>query len=66
MEISSDKDHNINEESEDEGEIDLEEELVSTLKELKKVRKENRMLKEEAQQFEQTIVNLTTKLEEAK
>ena len=66
MEISSDKDHNINEESEDEGEIDLEAELVSALKEMKKVRKESRLLKEAAQQFEQTIVDSKTKLEEAK
>ena len=66
MEISSDKDHNSKEESEDEGEVDLEAELVSTLKELKKYRKENRVLKEETQRFEQTIVDLNTKLEEAK
>ena len=66
MEISSDKDHNSKEESEDEGEVDLEAELVSTLKELKKVRKENRLLKEDEQRFEQTIVDLKTKLEEAK
>ena len=66
MEISSNKDHNSKEESEDEGEVDLEAELVSALKELKKVKKENRMLKEEAQRFEQTIVDLKTKLEEAK
>ena len=66
MAISSDKDHNSKEESEDEGEVDLEAELVSALKELKKVRKENRMLKEEAQRFEQTIVDLKTKPEEPK
>ena len=66
MEISLDKDPNSNEESKDEREVDLEEELVSALKELKKVRKENRMLKEKAQRFEQTIVDMKTKLEEAK
>ena len=66
MEISSDKDHNSKEESKDEGEVDLEAELVHALKELKKVEKENWMLKEEAQRFEQTIVDLKTKLEVAK
>ena len=39
---------------------------MSALKELKKVMKENRMLKEEARWFEQTIVDPKTKLEEAK
>ena len=66
MAISSDKDLNSNEESKDEGEADIEAELVSAMKELKKVGKENRMLKEESQRFEQIIVDLKTKLEEAK
>ena len=66
MAINSNEDPNNNEESEDEGEVDLEAKLVSALKELKKVRKKNIMLKEEAQWFEQTIVDLKTKLEEAK
>ena len=66
MAIKLDEDPNGIEESEDEGEVDLEAELVHALKELKKVEKENWMLKEEAQGFEQTIVDLKTKLEEAK
>ena len=66
MEINLNGDPIGDEESKVEGEVDLEAELISTLKELKKVRKENRTLKEEAQRFEKTIFDLKTKLEEAK
>ena len=66
MKINSNEDPNGDEESEDEGEVDLEAELISALKELKKVRKENRVPKEEVQGFEQIIVDLKVKPEEAK
>ena len=66
MKINSNEDLNGYEESEDEGVVDIEAELISSLKELKKVRKENMVLKEEAQGFEQIIVDLKVKLEESK
>ena len=66
MAIKSNEDPNGDEESEVEGEVDLEVELISSLKELKKFKKENRVLKEEAQRFEQIIADLKVKLEESK
>ena len=66
MAINSNEGLNNDEESETEGEVDLEAQLVSALKDLKKARKENRVLKEQAQGFEQVIVDLNIKLEEAK
>ena len=66
MEINSNEDPNGDEESKVEGEVDLEAELISSLKELKKVRKENKVLKEEAQRFEQIIADLKVKLEVSK
>ena len=48
IEINSNEDPNGDEESEVEGEVDLEAELISALKELKKLSKENKVLKEEA------------------
>ena len=52
MEINSNDDPNGDEEYEDEGEVYLEAELISSSEELKKVEKENMVLKEEAQRFE--------------
>ena len=49
MAINSNEDLKGNEESEVEGEVDLEEKVIGSLKELKKFRKENRVIKEEAQ-----------------
>ena len=66
MAINSNEDPNGDEESEVEGKVDLEAELISALKDLKKVMKENMVLKEEAQGFEQIIVDLKVKMEEAK
>ena len=66
MEIKSNEDLNADEEFQDKGEVDLEAELISTLQEIKKARKENKVLKEEAQRFEQFIDDLNVKLEEAK
>ena len=45
MEINSNEDLNGDEESKSEGEVDIEAKFISNLKELKKVKKENRMLK---------------------
>ena len=50
--INSNEDPNGDEKSEVQGEVDLEAELISALKDMKKVRKENMVLKEEAQRFE--------------
>ena len=61
--INSNEDPNGDEESEVEGEVDLEAELISALK---KGRKENMVLKEEAQRFENIISDLKIKLEEDK
>ena len=58
MKINSNEDLNGDEEYKVEGEVDLEAELISTLKEMNKVWKENMVLKEEAQGFEKIIVNL--------
>ena len=55
MEINSIEDLNGDEESKVEGDVYLEAKLISTLKELNKFRKENKVLKEEAQRFEQII-----------
>ena len=63
MEINSNEVLNSDEEYESEGEVDLEVELISALKDLKKARKENKVLKEEAQGFEQIIIDLKVKLE---
>ena len=56
MAINSNEVPDSDEESE--GEVDLEAELISSLKDLKKAKKENRVLKEEVQGFEQVIVDL--------
>ena len=45
MEINSEEVLNSNEESKFEGEVDLEAELISALKDLKKARKENKVHK---------------------
>ena len=59
--------------SEDEGEVDLEGELISSLKELRKVRKKYKALKEdvkelvrEKQGFEETIAKLELQIEVSK
>ena len=56
MAINSNEVPNSDEESE--GEVDLEAKLIGALKDLKKAKKENRVLKEEVQGFEQVIVDL--------
>ena len=66
MAIKSNEDPNGDEESEVEGEVDLQAQLIRALEEFKKVRKENMVLKEEAQGFEKIINDLKVKLEEAK
>ena len=66
MAINSNEALNSDEESKTKGEVDLEAEIISPLKDLKKVRKEERVLKEEAQGFEKIIVDPKNKLEEAK
>ena len=58
MAINSNVVLHSDEEFETEGEVDLEAELVSTLKDLKKARKEKMVLKEEAPGFEQIITGL--------
>ena len=61
MAVNSNEYLNGDEESEAEGEVDLEVELISALKELKKSKKENKVLKEESQSFEKIIVVLKVK-----
>ena len=53
-------------ESKEEGEVDLEAELINALKELCKERKENKLLEKEPCQVKESTQNITTPGEERK
>jgi hypothetical protein len=55
---------NVKEDSEEEGEVDLEEELINTLSELKRESKKNKSLKEELIKLKESSQNPNKNYEE--